>query len=329
MSSNTQSRPSLKTVQTSMLKISYEESGPPLNSSSSSSNPDTTSPRPPPIVLLHGWPYSIRQYDAVVSALTTKHQKHTILVPWLRGFGDTQYLDPTEARAGQQAAITQDLIEFLDALSIPRALLVGYDWGGRAACCLAALHPQRVVGLITCQGYAIQNVPVTASTPPSPFATRAQWYQYYLNMPTGARCLEIPESRNALVKYLWELWSPNWKFSDDEFAEATKCFENKDFVATTLHSYRYRWATVPGQASLARLEAELSKEPSIEVPTIAVRGGSDGIFAPDLASDADAKRFPVFYERVILPSVGHCPPAEDPEAVVTAIERLFSLNTAG
>ena len=56
-----------------------------------------------------------------------------MIAPYLRGHGPTRFLDPSTARSGQQTAIGADAIALLDALDIPRAILPGYDRGGRAA----------------------------------------------------------------------------------------------------------------------------------------------------------------------------------------------------
>ena len=69
-----------------------------------------------------------------------------MIVPYLRGYGPTRFLRGDSPRVGQQAALGLDLAALLDALPIRRATLAGYDWGGRAACVVAALWPERVSG---------------------------------------------------------------------------------------------------------------------------------------------------------------------------------------
>jgi pimeloyl-ACP methyl ester carboxylesterase len=98
-------------------------------------------------------------------------------VPYLRGFGPTRFLADTTARSGQQAALGNDLRELMDALRIDRAILAGYDWGGRGACIVAALWPQRVRGLVTVNAYSIQDIPGSAK-PQSPEQERRFWYQW-------------------------------------------------------------------------------------------------------------------------------------------------------
>ena len=111
-------------TRTPMLDVAYESSGPADGL---------------PVLLLHGFPYDVRSFDGVV-ALVNAACFRTI-VPWLRGYGGTQFLSANTLRSGEQAALGQDLLELLDALRIRKAVLAGYDWGGRAACVVSALWP--------------------------------------------------------------------------------------------------------------------------------------------------------------------------------------------
>ena len=93
----------------------------------------------PVVVLLHGFPYDIHSYVDVAPQLAAKGCR--VIVPYLRGYGPTRFLDPNTPRSGEQAAVGADLIALIDALGVKRAIFAGYDWGGRAACVGAALWP--------------------------------------------------------------------------------------------------------------------------------------------------------------------------------------------
>jgi pimeloyl-ACP methyl ester carboxylesterase len=292
-------------VRTPSLDIGYEESG----------AADGT-----PVILLHGWPYDPRCYDAVVPLLTQARCR--VIVPYLRGFGPTRFLSPDTPRSGQQAALGNDLRELMDALQIPRALLAGYDWGGRAACVVAALWPERAIGLVTGNAYNIQDI-ANANKPQAPQQEARFWYQYYFHTERGRAGLE--QNRRALCRLLWRLWSPHWHFDEATFEKSAASFDNPDFVAVTTQSYRHRYGNAPGDPALDEIERRLAAQPKITVPAIALQGEADGVLGPEL-SQGHARQFTGRYERRVLPRIGHNPPQEAPGAFADAVLALLNVG---
>ncbi|MGA8616259.1 MAG: alpha/beta hydrolase [Xanthobacteraceae bacterium] len=292
----------IKHVRTATLDVAYEESG----------KPDGI-----PVFLLHGWPYDPRCYDEVVPPLAAAGCR--IVVPYLRGFGATRFLSAATPRSGQQAALGNDLKELMDALSVDRAVLAGYDWGGRAACIVAALWPERVRGLVTVNGYNIQDIAASVK-PVAPAQEHRFWYQYYFHTERGRAGLE--QSRRALARYIWSIWSPNWNFDDQTFERSAASFDNPDFVAVTIQSYRHRFGYAPGDPALEAIEKRLAARPKIAVPTIALQGEADGIMPPQ-GSEYHAAFFSGPYERRVIPKVGHNPPQEAPAAFAQAVLDLI------
>jgi len=290
----------LRFVDTPQLTIAVEEHGP---------------ADAPPVILLHGFPYSARCYDAVVPLLPG----HRVLVPHLRGYGQTR-LKPGVLRSGAQGALGADLLALMDALAIPRAILAGYDWGGRAACVVAALHPERCAGLLSCTGYNIQDI-ARANDPQPPEREMRHWYQFYLHGERGARGLEA--NRAELARLLWRLWSPEWRFSEAEFAASAAHFDNPDFVAVVLHSYRHRFGLVAGDPAHEEFETALARLPPITVPAIDLHGEADGVNPPLPQPSA---RFTGRFERRIHHGIGHNPPQEAPEAFARALLELAALS---
>jgi pimeloyl-ACP methyl ester carboxylesterase len=288
-------------VRTPILDVAYEASG----------REDGT-----PVVLLHGFPDDPRAYDGTLDGLAALGCR--VLVPWLRGYGPTRFVDPDTPRSGQQAALGADLLAFLEALDVDAAILVGYDWGGRAACIVAALWPERCMGLVTIGGYNIQNIARANRPHPAASEYRA-WYQHYFNTERGRAGLE--ENRRDICRLLWELWSPDWHFDDATFERTATSFDNPDFVDVVIHSYRHRRQAAPGDPALETIEQRLAAQPPIAVPTIVLQGESDGVDPP--SDDHDADHFGGPYERRLIPTAGHFLPHEAPEAVVAAIQALL------
>ena len=287
-----------RAVRTNTLEIAYLESGPPDGL---------------PVILLHGWPSDVHDWDGVVPSLTSNGFR--ILVPWLRGFGPTRFLDPSTPRSGQQAALGADLRDFMDALGIAAAILVGYDWGGRAACVVSALWPERVIGLVSITGYNIQNIAI-ANRPATAEQEWRYWYQWYFHTERGVAGLT--QDRRAMARLLWRLWSPNWQFTEATFDATASSFDNPDFVPVSIQSYRHRYGNSAGDAIHEGLERRLMSQPAIGVATIVLHGACDGVVPPTESEDAH-EHFVAFYDRHVIPAAGHFLARETPDAVVQAV----------
>jgi pimeloyl-ACP methyl ester carboxylesterase len=292
-------------IRTATLDVAYEESG---------------NPGGAPVLLLHGWPYDPRCYDDVVPSLVAAGCR--VIVPYLRGFGATRFLSADTPRSGQQAALGNDLRELLDTLGIARATLAGYDWGGRAACVVAALWPERVRGLVTGNGYNIQNIAASAK-PVAPAQEHRFWYQYYFHTERGRAGLE--QNRRALCRYIWQIWSPDWTFDDATYEKSAASFDNPDFVAVTIQSYRHRFGSAAGDPALEPIEQRLATQPAITVPAIVLHGASSGI-QPPAGSEAHALLFTGPYQRHVLPKIGHNLPQEAPLVVADSVLELAGAN---
>jgi pimeloyl-ACP methyl ester carboxylesterase len=291
----------LRRVRTSVLEIAYEENGPADGIA---------------VLLMHGFPYDSRTYDEVVPPLVEAGCR--VIVPYLRGYGATRFLASDTLRSGQQAALGNDLKEFIDALAIGRAVLAGYDWGGRAACIVAALWPERVLGLVSANGYNIQDIPGSAK-PAAAEQEHRLWYQYYFHTERGRAGLQA--NRRELCRLLWRLWSPNWRFDDATYDRTAVSFDNPDFVEVVIHSYRHRFGYAGGDPSLEAIERRLAAKPRISVPTIVLHGDGSGLSPPE-SSLKHAAFFTGPYQRRVIPTAGHNLPQEAPDAVADAVLEL-------
>jgi pimeloyl-ACP methyl ester carboxylesterase len=291
----------MPSVRTATLEIAYLEYGPADGA---------------PVILLHGFPDDVHAYEAVAPALAADGRR--VLVPWLRGYGPTRFLDAATPRSGQQAALGADLLGFMDALGIGRAALAGYDWGGRACCIVAALWPGRVHGLVSVNGWNIQDI-ARANHPAAPEQELRYWYQWYLHTERGRAGMAA--HRREIGRLLWRLWSTNWVFDDATFNRTAASWDNPDYVAVVVHSYRHRYGAAPGDAALEPIERLLAARPCIAVPTVVLDGAADGVGPPSV-EDRHAAMFTGPYRRVLVPLAGHFLPREAPRAVVDAVRSL-------
>jgi pimeloyl-ACP methyl ester carboxylesterase len=292
--------PVVRSVHSAALTIGFEESGPPQGV---------------PVVLLHGFPDDVRAWDDVVPPLASGGCR--VIVPYLRGHGLTRLRDTRAPRTGEQAAIAQDLLDLLDLLGLSRVAVAGYDWGGRAAGIVSALHPNRVRAAVLIGGYTIQDT-LAPPQPAAPARERALWYQWYFNTERGRAGLAA--NRRPLCRLLWETWSPTWKVTDEAFDRTAPSFDNPDFVDVVIHSYRHRNVNAPGDPQFADIERQLAARPPVRVPTVVLYGGNDGVSGPPPSDPSpDRASFPELIDRRIIEGAGHFLPRERPGVVASAV----------
>src|SRR3954454_8087692 len=130
----------IRQIDAGVLNVGYAEAGPAGGA---------------PVILLHGWPYDIHSYVDVAPLLASAG--HRVIIPHLRGYGTTRFLEANAIRNGQPSALAVDAIALMDALKIEKATVAGYDWGARTANIMAALWPERVKAMVSVSGYLIGN----------------------------------------------------------------------------------------------------------------------------------------------------------------------------
>lgn len=295
----------IRQVRSGVLDVGYYEAGPHEG---------------PPVLLLHGFPYSIESFSEVAPMLAA--QGCWVIVPHLRGHGATRFLDRGTPRSGQQGALGADLIALMDALKIKRAVLAGYDWGGRAACVAAALWPERCTGLVSVNSYLIQDI-ANAGRPVAPAVESGLWYQFYFQTERGRAGLTA--NRRELARTLWLRNSPNWRFDEATLDRHASAFDNPDYVDVVIHSYRHRLGLAEGCPAYAEVERRLAALPPIPVPTITLDGKADGVV---LATDgkSSAAKFSGARSHRIIERAGHNLPEESPRAFVDAVCELAAVR---
>jgi len=288
----------LRHVDAGVLNIAYYEAGPADG---------------PAVLLMHGFPYDIHSYVDVAPLLAA--QGCRVIVPYLRGYGPTQFRDKATPRSGEQAAVGADMMALLDALGIQRAVFAGYDWGGRAASIGAALWPERCIGLVCTNGYMIQDI-AHAMVPARPEREVPLWYQYYFQLERGRAGLAA--NRRGIARILWSQWSPSWAFDEACFERTAAAFDNPDYVNVVIHSYRHRYGVVEGDPQYADVQRRLAALPAIAVPTITLDGADDGVTA---AADggASAAKYTARLAYRVIPGAGHNIPQEAPDDFAAAV----------
>ncbi len=288
----------LKQIKAGVLDVGYAETGPADG---------------PVALLVHGWPYDIYSFVDVAPILA--EAGYRVLVPYLRGYGTTRFLSAETPRNGQQSALAADMIAFMDALGIEKAIVAGFDWGARTVNIMAALWPERCAAMVSVSGYLIGNQE-TGKKPLAPGAELSWWYQFYFATERGE--LGYAAHTREFARLIWHSASPQWNFDDATFERSAAAFDNPDHVAITIDNYRWRMGLSRGEAKYDAYEIRLAAAPAITVPTITMEGDANGAPHPDPA--VYAGKFSARYEhRTIDGGIGHNLPQEAPAAFAQAV----------
>jgi pimeloyl-ACP methyl ester carboxylesterase len=291
----------MPSVRTANLQIAYEEGGPATGK---------------PVLLLHGWPDAPRTWHAVAAKLNAVGYR--TISPFLRGFGETKFLDAETPRVAQPPVLAQDAIDLADALGLERFALVGHDWGARTAYTAAALFPERLTS-ITAMSVAYQ--PRGEAKAPGFEQAMRYWYQWF--MCTDGGVAKVKDDPIGFARIQWETWSPAGWFSEAEFAETAKSFSNPDWVAITLNSYRSRWRQGEPKAEQtdARydgLTERLKQVENLSTPTLMLHGAVDTCAGVEQSEGAE-RYFTGGYQREVIEGAGHFVQRESPGAVAAAV----------
>ena len=131
----------------------------------------------PPVVLLHGFPEFWYGWRKQIGPLAEAGFR--VIVPDQRGYNTSD--KPKGVSAYRIETLAADVVGLLDAAGLPRASIVGHDWGGVVAWRLGLAHPDRVHRM------AILNVPHPAvmrrHLRSSPRQLRRSWYVFFFQLP--------------------------------------------------------------------------------------------------------------------------------------------------
>jgi pimeloyl-ACP methyl ester carboxylesterase len=260
----------------------------------------------PPLVLLHGWPQNWYAWRHVIPRFA---ERYRVLCPDLRGLGWTE----APARGYQKESLTSDLLALVDALELPRAFLIGHDWGAYAGFLLCLREPERVERFV-----ALNEIhPWIRLSPKDTLHAWRLWYQWVLATPgVGAW---LVRNRPSFVRGLIRSWSAKEVWTQQEldvFAnnlrEPQRALASAQYYRTFL--FRELFPTLAGRYRSDRLQT----------PTLLLFGADDGVIRPHQLRGYEPYSDDMRLE--LIPGVGHFIAEEAPDLVVDrAIEHFESV----
>lgn len=261
----------------------------------------------PAVVLLHGWPGDRADFHAVGPLLTDRAD---VVVPDLRGFGESDKHEAPPADAYSAAAQARSVAALIEQLDLDHPVVAGYDVGSRVAQVLAASRPDLVSALVI-----TPPVPGVGDRVLSPTAQREFWYQSFHQLDLAVELVD--GQAGAVRRYLrhfWSHWSgPEFTLSDERLDHLTRRYAAPGAFTASIGWYR------AGAGTVARSLTETAPRPAnrLAMPTAILWPAADPLFPPEWGDRAD-EFFAAATVRV-LDGVGHYVPLEAPQEFAGAI----------
>lgn len=247
-------------------------------------------PDAPTVLLVHGWACLAYAWRFQLAAL--RAAGYRAVAPDLRGHGFSD--KPLDDRRYTPDALAEQLVGVADALGLRRMLVVGHSMGGAVALRLAALHPDRVAGLVLAAPVGFGGVNRTrwlrTVTPAAiepflqAFGTR---YLFALALRMGYGTLGRPTERDV----------------DEYFAPTA---DPRLLPALRRVTHAFDWMCGP-QESFDR----------VVCPVHVLFGERDGVIRERVARPALARLARATAE--VVPAAGHVVPEEAPDVVSRTI----------
>jgi pimeloyl-ACP methyl ester carboxylesterase len=262
-------------------------------------------PGAPAVLLLHGWPGDRTDYRKVTPLLSAAAD---VIVPDLRGFGESDKLPADPARQYTAAAQARSLIGLIAELGLDRPVLAGYDIGSRIAQALARDRPDLVRALVIAP-----PLPGIGDRILQPGAQREFWYQAFHQLELCTQLIDgQPDAVRAYLRYFWSHWSgPGYEPADSDLDHLVSVYGPPGAFAASIAWYR------AGAGSVAAATAEQVPAAKIAVPATVLWPEHDPLF-PAEWSDRIGEFF-ASARLSRLAGAGHFSPLEAPETFAAAI----------
>jgi pimeloyl-ACP methyl ester carboxylesterase len=261
----------------------------------------------PPVLLLHGWPGDRADWREVAPRLERECE---VIVPDLRGFGDSDMhpADPTQAYGA--APQVRSLLGLLDELELAAVVVAGYDVGSRVAQRLARDAPDRVRALVVAPPLPGVGDRVLGADPQREF-----WYQAFHRLELSEQLIDgRADAVRAYLAHFWSHWSgPGFALAEDELDRVVERYSRPGAFTASIAWYR------AGSGTIAMSLAEEVPEPGarLATSTTVLWPEHDPLFPREWSDQLERFFSDVALEP--LDGAGHFSPLEAPDRFSAAI----------
>ena len=271
-----------------------------------------------PVILLHGFPDSHHSWDEQLQALADAGFR--AIAPAIRGYAVTAIPDDGDYFL---TTISKDVIGLMDALALPRAHLVGHDWGAAIGWLAVAEFPERFV---TFSSLAIPPLGgMLAAIRRFPLQLRNSWYMAFFQL-RGLADHVLARDDFAFIDRLWRDWSPGWQWPAQNMARVKETFRQPGVPRAALGYYRHLFKVLAPQS---RRGQSLIRQP-LRMPVLVLQGRTDGCMDARLpAASVIPSQFTRGVKIEVVEGGGHFLHQEQPARVNALLLDFFAGHATG
>jgi pimeloyl-ACP methyl ester carboxylesterase len=261
----------------------------------------------PAVVLLHGWPGDRTDYRDVLPLVSAAAD---VVLPDLRGFGESDKHPADPARQYSAAAQARSILALIEELELDQPVIAGYDVGSRVAQTIARDRPDLISALVL--GPPLPGIGERILRPQ---AQREFWYQTFHQLRLSMELIDgRPDAVRAYLRHFWSRWSgPGFELSREHEDHLVSVYGPPGAFAASIAWYQ------AGAGSVARSLGEQPPSPQdrIAVPATVLWPAQDPLFPAEWSDRIDD----YFADATLthLDNSGHFIPAEAPQALAAAI----------
>ena len=159
------------------------------------------------VICLHGFPDNIETFQHQIPLLVDAG--YHVVVPVMRGY------ESSSVKLNQQYflhQIAQDIVDWMDELSIPQAHVVGHDWGALTAWVMAGLVPNRITSMTSIAIPPLGRFQQALLKVPLQWVS--SWYIGFFQLGKVADWV-VQSNDWQLIRFFWRKWSPDWRVDEE------------------------------------------------------------------------------------------------------------------
>jgi pimeloyl-ACP methyl ester carboxylesterase len=210
-----------------------------------------------PLVLLHGFPQTWYSWYKIMPTLA---EHHTLIVPDLRGYGDSS--KPNDGY--DKKTMAEDIYQLISELGYEQIFLVGHDVGGMVAYAYACAHPSKVRRLVIAEALIAGLKPGFEEAMDNSQGKGA-WWVTFNTIPNLPEALIAGRERIYIDWFCKNVAYNPAAISESDIDEYVRAFSIPGTMRAIFDSYR---------AIFQDVEDNQKHQTKLKMPVLAVGGGS-------------------------------------------------------